>query len=375
MAAEAENPGLFLAEQARNRLIPGASWVVSRGEDTISSGAVGWASLVPHRRKALESTVYDLASLTKPLVTATLAVLLAREDVVSLDEPVAERLPELGGSPWQQVTLLKLLTHEARLPAWEPLYLHGSDLPAYLRRVAALPPLPGTGAAYSDLGYILAGALLARAARAPLNRLFHRYVAGPLARLAVGGSLPVRFRPPLAWRGRVAPTEADDRIERAMIAEMYGFKAVAEYGGWRRGVVRGEVHDRNAAVLGGVAGHAGLFGTAAGVALLARQFLPGSELFSLDELGLFVTPRTSPQGDLRTIGFQVPQGDDAVTAAAFSCRAFGHTGFTGTSLFIDPGDATLCVLLTNRVHPGPGSTDMLALRRGFHRAAARALAR
>ena len=129
---------------------------------------------------------------------------------------------------------------------------------------------------------------------------------------------------------------------------MYGFKAVAKYDGWRRGVVRGEVHDRNAAVLGGVAGHAGLFGTAAGVAILARQFLPGSELFDLDELGLFVTPRTSPQGDLRTIGFQVPQGDDAVTAAAFSSRAFGHTGFTGTSLFIDPGDATICVLLTNR---------------------------
>ena len=375
MAAEAEDPAAYLAEQARNRVIPGASWAVCRGEETISTGAVGWASLVPHRRKALESTVYDLASLTKPLVTATLAVLLAREDVVSLDEPVGERLPELDGSPWEQVTLLDLLTHEARLPAWEPLYLHGSDLPAYLRRVAALRPLPDAGVTYSDLGYILAGALLERAARTPLDRLFRRWVTGPLSRLAVAGSLPVRFRPPLAWRGRVAPTEADDRVERALMAEMYGFKAVAEYDGWRRGVVRGEVHDRNAAVLGGVAGHAGLFGTAAGVAILARQFLPGSELFDLDELGLFVTPRTSPHGDLRTIGFQVPQGDDAVTAAAFSSRAFGHTGFTGTSLFIDPGDATICVLLTNRVHPGQGTTDMLALRRGFHQAVARVLAR
>lgn len=375
MAVEAGNPAVFLAEQARKRVIPGASWFVCRGQETISAGAVGWASLVPHRRKALASTVYDLASLTKPLVTATLAVLLAREDVVSLDEPAGERLEELHGSPWEQVTLLTLLTHEARLPAWEPLYLHGSDLPAYLRRVAALRPLPDAGVVYSDLGYLLAGALLERAARAPLDRLFRRWVTGPLSRLAGAGADPVRFRPPLAWRGRVAPTEADDRIERALVAGTYGFKAVAGYDGWRRGVVRGEVHDRNAAVLGGVAGHAGLFGTAAGVAFLARQFLPGSELFDLDELGLFVTPRTSPLGDLRTIGFQVPQGADAVTAAALSSRTFGHTGFTGTSLFIDPGDATICVLLTNRIHPGPGTTHMLALRRGFHQAAARILAR
>jgi len=375
MAAESESPADYLAEQARNRLIPGATWVVCRGRETLSAGAVGWASLVPHRRRALASTVYDLASLTKPLVTATLAVLLAREDVVSLDEPAGERLPELGGSPWERITLLDLLTHQARLPAWEPLYLHGSDLSSYLRRVAVLAPLAHPGVTYSDLGYILAGALLERAARTPLDRLFRRLVADPLSHLDHGGSLPVRFRPPQAWRGRVAPTEADDRVERGLMAGLYGFKAVAGYDGWRRGVVRGEVHDRNAAVLGGVAGHAGLFGTAAGVARLARQFLPGSHLFELDELGLFVTPRTSPEGDLRTLGFQVPQGDTAVTAAALSSRAFGHTGFTGTSLFIDPSDASICVLLTNRVHPGVGTTDMLAVRRGFHRAAARMLAR
>jgi len=375
MAAEALTPGAFLAEQARNRLIPGAAWVVSRGEEVVSSGAVGWSCLVPHRRRAQATTVYDLASLTKPLATAALAILLAREDLVSLDEPAGERLPELTGSPWEKSTLLDLLTHQARLPAWEPLYLHGADLPSYLLRVAALEPLPAAGVVYSDLGYILAGALLSRAAAAPLDRLFRRHVTGPLGGPAAADAVPVRFRPPLAWRGRVAPTEADDRVERAMVAERSGFQAVAAYGGWRRGVVRGEVHDRNAAVLNGVAGHAGLFGTATGVALLARQFLPGSALFDLDELGLFVTPRTPPHGELRSIGFHVPRGDDAVTAGAFSSRTFGHTGFTGTSLFIDPGDATICVLLTNRVHPARGSTDMQALRRGFHLAAARALAR
>jgi len=109
------------------------------------------------------------------------------------------------------------------------------------------------------------------------------------------------------------------------------------------------------------------------VAVLARQFLPGSELFDLDELGLFVTPRTPAPGELRSIGFHVPRGENAVTGNAFSPRTFGHTGFTGTSLIIDPGDATICVLLTNRIHPALGGTDMLALRRGFHQAAAWAL--
>jgi len=128
-------------------------------------------------------------------------------------------------------------------------------------------------------------------------------------------------------------------------------------------------------VLGGVAGHACLFGSAAGVAALGSQFLPGSLIFTLDELALFVTPRTPPAGELRSLGFQVPAGREAVTAGALSPRAFGHTGFTGTSLFIDPEDGAICVLLSNRGHPAQRETDMRALRRGFHQAAARVLAR
>jgi CubicO group peptidase (beta-lactamase class C family) len=367
------DPGAFLEEQVQAQRLPGAAWVVARGDRILSRGAVGWARLVPRRRRAVEDTVYDLASLTKPLATASLAVLLARDGVVCLDEPAHERLPELAGSPYAQVNLLDLLTHQARLPDWEPLYLQGADLPAYLQCIAGLKPLATSAVVYSDLGYILAGALLERAAGEGLDRLFQQLVARPLA--GDGGDLPVRYRPPAAWRGRIAPTEEGDRVERQMVATRHGAGAVASYAHWRRGVVRGEVHDRNAAVLGGVAGHAGLFGSAAGVAALGSQFLPGSLIFTLDELALFVTPRTPPAGELRSLGFQVPAGRDAVTAGALSPRAFGHTGFTGTSLFIDPEDGAICVLLSNRGHPAQRETDMRALRRGFHQAAARVLAR
>jgi CubicO group peptidase (beta-lactamase class C family) len=375
MAPETMDPEAFLEEQVRAQRLPGATWVVARGERVLSAGAVGWARLVPRRRRAQVGTIYDLASLTKPLVTATLAVLLARDGVVSLDEPAGERLPELANSPYAGVDLLALLTHQARLPGWEPLYLQGGDLPAYLRCIARLQPHGRPGVVYSDLGYILAGVLLMRAARKSLDRLFQQRVAGLLSDIGAAGPLPVRYRPPAAWRGRIASTEEGDKVERQMVAGRHGAGAVASYDRWRRGVVHGEVHDRNAAILGGVAGHAGLFGSALGVAVLGSQFLPGSRIFSMDELALFVTPRTPPEGELRTLGFLVPVGQETVTAGALSPRAFGHTGFTGTSLFIDPEDGAVCVLLSNRGHPAQRPTDMRALRRGFHETAARVLAR
>jgi CubicO group peptidase (beta-lactamase class C family) len=375
MAPDTMELGAYLEEQIQAQKLPGAAWVVARGDQVLSSGAVGWARLVPRRRRAKINTVYDLASLTKPLVTASLAVLLARDGVVSLDEPVQERLPELAGSPYATVNLLDLLTHQARLPDWAPLYLGGHDLPAYLKSIAGMKPLPAAGVVYSDLGYIMAGALLMRAGGTGLDRLFQQRVVRPLEQAANSAPLGVRFLPPVSWSGRIASTEAGDKVERQMVATRIGAGAVASYPHWRRDVVHGEVHDRNAAVLGGVAGHAGLFGSAPGVAALGAQFLPGSQIFTLDELALFVTPRTPQDGELRTLGFQVPVGEKSVTAGALSPRAFGHTGFTGTSLFIDPEDGAICVLLSNRGHPEQRHTDMRALRQGFHRAAARVLAR
>ncbi|MFQ5767278.1 MAG: serine hydrolase domain-containing protein [Acidobacteriota bacterium] len=359
----------YLEEQVRGGLIPGAAWVVARQGLTLTSGAVGWSQLLPRRRRARLETVYDLASLTKPLVTAALAVLLAREGRVSLEEPAAGRLPELAGSPYAPCTLLDLLLHRSGLPAWEPLYLHGTQRGDYLCRMALLPPvgIRGRQVVYSDLGYIAAGILLERAAGSGLSKLFQERIG----RILGNAGEDLSFRPPRPFLLRAAPTEMGNRHEEAMAVERAGSRARG-YRGWRQDLIQGQVHDQNAWALGGVSGHAGLFGSAPAVAVLGREFLPGSRLFKAAELTMFTTSGTQGLGEDRTVGFHLAAA--GCPAAGLSPRSYGHVGFTGTSLFLDPETATVFVLLTNRVHPRCREADMKAFRRGFHRLAARLLA-
>ncbi|MFQ5670402.1 MAG: serine hydrolase domain-containing protein [Acidobacteriota bacterium] len=362
------SPKAFLEARVAAGDLPGAAWVVARGRQVLAGGAVGAARAVPPRRPADEGTVYDLASLTKPLATAVLAVLLARDGVVGLDGPVGDHLPELGSSPYARATLLDLLVHRCGLPAWEPLYLHGSDPPSYLRRLARLPPAgpPGGPAVYSDLGYLAAGILLERASGHSLETLFRTRILDSLP----GPAPEVCFLPPPAWRPRIAPTERGSRHDREMTASLAGEAAARDYRGWRHALIEGEVHDQNAWVAGGVCGHAGLFGTAAGVARLGAEFLAGSRLFTSGELDLFQTSRIDPGPPRRSLGFEV--GGEAA-GRVVSPRTFGQVGFTGTSLFVDPSTQGVYVLLANRVHPEHREIAMKALRSGFHDRAARRL--
>jgi CubicO group peptidase (beta-lactamase class C family) len=330
----------------------------------VARGATGRAALVPRPLPARLGTVYDLASLTKPLCTASLAVLMARQGEVRLDEPAGERLEEMRGSPFAGASLAELLTHQAGLPAWEPLYLHGADPRSYLERMARLRKVRGHRFLYSDLGYIAAGVILERAAGQPLDRLFRRRVAAPL------GALRLRFSPPRGWISGIAPTERGNEHERDLARHLSPRRARA-WRGWRQGVLRGVVHDQNAAALGGVAGHAGLFGEARAVGRLGAEFLPGSRLFRRGELRLFAAPAVREGGRGRTLGFEV---GSAAAGESLSPRAFGHTGFTGTSLFVDPATEGVFVLLTNRVHPVCGENRMAAIRAAFHDRAARLLA-
>jgi len=372
--AEAGDVASLLRPEIAAGRLPGASWVVARGRSVLSAGALGHAALEPRQRRATPRTLYDLASLTKPLATASLAVLLARDGIVSLDEPAAERLPEWRGSPWAEVTLLDLLVHRSGMPAWDPLYLYGRGLGAALRRAARLIPVAPRGekVVYSCPGSIAAAALLERAAGQPLDVLWRRLV---LRRFGRAGLTEPRFRPPQSWWPRVAATERDSLFERDLAATAAGRSAAARYRGWRRGMVRGTVHDQNAFALGGVAGNAGLFGTARGVATLAAEYLPGSRLFEFDELALFVTARSPTGGEQRSLGFQMAASPGSSAGDALSRRAFGHTGFTGTSLWIDPDTAGVFVLLTNRVHPVRQVYDINGLRRAFHARAAPLLER
>ncbi|MFQ5764954.1 MAG: serine hydrolase, partial [Rhodospirillales bacterium] len=257
------------------------------------------------------------------------------------------------------------------LPAWRPLFLHRGDAGDVVRRLGRTPLAaePGARVLYSDLGYLLAGVLLARAGGAPLDDLYTQHILAPC-------EPPARepcFRPPPAWRSRLAPGEVGDEIHRELASCHEA--AVQAWPGWRAGVHLGEVHDLNAAALGGVAGHAGLFGSAAGVAALAAEFLPGSRLFTPAERAVFRYSRTSGQEEDRAVGFRVAARTWSLVPAACSPDSFGHTGFTGTLVLIDPATAGVFVLLTNRLHPHPPAAGMAGLRRGFLARAAALLER
>ncbi len=316
--------------------------------------AVGWAGRLVHlkafgrlayHRSAADTrpdSIYDLASLTKVVVTTTLAMMLVDEGRLDLEARVAAYFPAFGGAAKERVTIRQLLTHTGGLLWWAPLYKEISGKAAYLERIVALDLAyePGTKSVYSDLGIILLGDVLERLAGAPLDQLARCRVLDPL------GMHDTLYRPPAALVPRIAPTENDP---------------------WRGRVLHGEVHDENAFALGGVAPHAGLFGTAPDLSRFAQALLDGGthegrRLVSRATLELF-TERAGVPGVTRALGWDTPTDESGRRSAIagqpgyssagslLSARSFGHTGFTGTSIWMDPERGMYVILLTNRVHP------------------------
>jgi CubicO group peptidase (beta-lactamase class C family) len=292
-------------------------------------------------------TWYDLASLTKVLCTVPLVLDAVASGRLDPEAPLRDVLPEIA---WLQerpslgeATVLQLATHTSGLPAWQPLYTLGLDRPTLFARLLHTPLERAPGQiVYSDLGFILLGHILERVLATSLDLLAQRL----FARAGLDGSLA--FRPPAG--APIAPTENDP---------------------WRLRVLRGEVHDENAAVLGGVAGHAGLFGTLRGVcgyarALLACRLHSGSVLEFVSREHARAEP---PERERRGFGWVLMHpgwsGGDFM-----SPRSIGHTGFTGTGVWIDLERGRYSVLLTNRVHPSRHvESGIIGLRRAFNHAA------
>ncbi len=344
----------YLELQIAAGRMPGAAWWAGGPAGPRSEGAVGLAVAIPSPQPATATTPYDLASLTKPLATALVAALLEAEGRLDLDAPAVRWLPELAGSPYAPVTLDELGTHRAGLPAWRPIYVHASSREGYLARIAAEPPAVSRGETlYSDLGYLLLGVAVERAGGETMDVLFDTRVAGPLGTPSVG----------FAGRGNrfaaAAATEAGNLYERVLAgAEGAGFA-------FRAAIPRGQVHDGNAWGLGGVAGHAGLFGDAAAVARIARAILDPPSVWPRGARFDRMLRRRAP-GE-RTFGWVLAE-DSPAAAGVLPDAAVGHYGFTGTSIWLDPGTGRAFVLLTNRVHPRVPPADFAPVRRGFHAA-------
>lgn len=270
-------------------------------------------------------SIYDLASLTKVIATTTLALQAVREHRLDLDAPVDRYLPAFQGRGKQRVTIRHLLTHSSGLRADRRLWRETPTPDSALRLVNATPldTLPGVRMVYSDLGAIVLGEVVERTLGGRLDRLAARRIFRPLGMTDTG------FRPGERVLPRVAATEYDTA--------------------WRRRIVRGEVHDEKAAWLGGVAGHAGLFGGALDLLRFGEWFL--GELRRDEPVAEeFVRRQEVVPGSSRALGWDTPTpGSSAGTR--LGPRSFGHTGFTGTSLWVDPDRELIVVLLTNRVHP------------------------
>ena len=323
---------------------PGAAVVVGRDGYAVWQRGYGWQDWGASSRPVdAATTMYDLASLTKVVATTTAIMLLYDQKKIRLDDPVSKYLPGFRGGGRERVTIRHLLTHRSGLPAGRDLR-DLADSPVEARRVVIASRLeyqPGDYTVYSDLGPDLLGFIVEKVTQERLDRYLARRVYGPL------GMTRTTFRPPVAVRSRVAPTGSN--------------------------IPRGTVHDRNARALGGVAGHAGLFGTAADLAVFAQMMLNGGTYNGVrivrDSTVALFTRRSG--GGRRALGWDTCSGGGSC-GHYLSERAYGHTGFTGTSLWIDPDFDLVIVLLTNRVHPTV-TNDYLETRAAFTAAVAAAV--
>lgn len=370
----------FLQSEIARGSLPGAQYFAGEDLNIIAEDALGLAVVEPERIQTTLDTIYDLASLTKPLVTALLVVKFAERGRLDLNAPLARYLNEFNHKDKREITLTQLLTHTSGLPNWRPLYLEAksrADIPAAIARIL-LEPQPSRASRdviYSDLNYVLLGFVLERATDERLDRLAEQEIFEPL------GLKRTMFNPPPGLLREIAATERGQEFELAnaiadaetrswvdaatLAAAPYRNAAVSQ-ARWRKDVIWGEVHDGNANFMGGIAGHAGLFSTAREVFRMANQFMPGSELLKPESLHLFTDNLTPGCSTSRSLAWILAETPDCSAGPALPANAIGHNGFTGTSIWMDPHKRRAFVLLTNRVHPRVDAIDMREIRRRFN---------
>jgi CubicO group peptidase (beta-lactamase class C family) len=364
-----EKISTFLAERIAAGDFPSAVYLVGAGASTVLADALGYAvRSEPHQYPATLETIYDLASMTKPLVTGLLCARRIERGEIELDASVASVLPEFDCADKRDITLRQLLTHTSGLPAWRPFYITtGGDKTRTLQTIADEPleAAPGTRVRYSDLGFITLGFLLERIEGATLVEIARREIFEPL-------KLKRTFLvPSMALREEAAACEMGNLYERRMCEEM---KATIP-ANWREHLIWGEVHDGNAHFLGGAAGHAGLFSTARETLRIAAQFLPRhTELLKPETCALFRTNMTQGLEEARSLGWQLAQTPESAAGPSLPPDSFGHLGFTGTSCWIDAEHERIFILLTNRTHARSlPFANINSVRRQFHTLASAAL--
>jgi CubicO group peptidase (beta-lactamase class C family) len=354
-----EPAAAILRQAVEAHAFPAASVEVGRRDGALWNAAFGALTFDPYAPAAATTTIFDLASLTKVLSTAMLAMRAVDAGRISLSDPVARWLRGWRGADRADVTVADLLTHSSGLSAYLPLYRDYTGRAEFEAAICGLPleyP-PRTQSIYSDLGFILLGFMLEDAAPPRPGFAAAPGAFDPASSLAEQfrklcafiTSEPLAFNPPRAWRPRCAPTEVDE---------------------WRGRLLKGEVHDENCWALGGAAGHAGLFGTAAAVGAFARAVmwtLAAEPVLAQPATMREFVRRGSVPGSSRALGWDTMLPTSSC-GRLMSPSAIGHTGFTGTSLWIDWERDLYVVFLTNRVHPTRDNNAIRQLRPLVHEA-------
>jgi len=365
----------ILADAIADRVFPGCSLAVTLRGELAAHKALGHFTYDRAAPLVTTASIFDLASVTKVVATTAMAMILYERGLLDLEVPVTAVVPEFAtDDPLRdEVTLRMLLAHSSGLPAYKKLFLRAktrADLLAAAFTTALIAD-PGTDAEYSDIGFIILGVALERLADEPLDDFCRHEIFGPL------GMWHTAFNPPHAWRDRIVPT-ADERgggqsgagaLARDSANQVAPFAPAP----FRNRIIQGEVQDENAFVLGGVGGHAGLFSTAEDLAVFAHVMLSGGHPILRPETVEFFTRREpDTEGTARALGWDTPS-PPSQSGRYFSPRSFGHLGYTGTSLWIDPDRQVSVTLLTNRTWPDCQNQAIKQVRPAFHDAVMEAL--
>jgi CubicO group peptidase (beta-lactamase class C family) len=337
------------------RAFPACSLAITFRGELVAHKAFGRFTYDPASPEVTTATLFDLASLTKVVATTAMAMILYERGLLDLEAPVTAIVPEFANPldnddpRRREVTVRMLLAHSSGLPAYEKLFLLAQTREQLLQAAftAPLTDAPGARAEYSDIGFIILGVVLERLADESLDAFCQREIFGPL------GMTQTTFKPTAALKDAIPPT-ADDRT-------------------FRHRIIQGEVQDENASVLGGVAGHAGLFSTAEDLAILAHAMLNGGHpILRSSTVEFFSRRESSPDGTSRALGWDTPSAPSQ-SGRHFSSRSFGHLGYTGTSLWIDPERQLSIALLTNRTWPDCQNQSIKQVRPAFYDAVVEAL--
>lgn len=340
-----------LQQAVERGAVPGAVALVNVQGQTVCHTAVGHSSLIPKEKNIKKDQIFDLASLTKVVATTTAVLILWDEGKLQLDDPVSKYLPELDRPDKNTITLRHCLTHTTGLPPFRKYYDKLQGREAYLKAIAAEPLQykTGTERQYSDLGFILLGLVVEKVSGQPLDEFTRERI----------------FKPLKMKQTRYLPTGSLKNGSPSRYAS-------TEKCPWRKRVMTGVVHDENAYALGGVSGHAGLFSTAADLERFGRMLLghgeyDGARILSPEavaQLNTCQAPAVAPQAGL---GWLLKTDKESIAGFLSSPRSFGHTGFTGTSLWVDPENQVVAILLTNAIHPSREKASSGSVRLEFHR--------